>query len=277
MLRLLAATVVLAPVLAFAACGAGDVNPPPLLTADGGGGGDDGGTVDAPPGAIVQTGTIIDLSTNALVAGATVTSGTHSATTDAKGTYTISLDPGTPAFSMKVEKAAYYTLQEQEMKPSASFNLGKTKLPSENTVNLLVTTFQGYDPTGGIVSIALENQGCLDEGGATFDFTIDGKPGYGADGGPNSTARLVYFSNGFPSASLTAAESGSFPHAAIYNLPVGKPVVVTVKHPKCKMKPFPVDKDLTLESGTGTATYVSATLSPFGGKSTGFVRLFLSL
>jgi hypothetical protein len=275
MLRLLAATAVLAPVLAFAACGAGDVNPPPLLAADGGGGEDGGGTVDAPPGAVVQSGTIIDLSTQKPVSGATVTSGSHTATTDAKGTYTMQVDPGV-VFSMKVEAPSYYTLQEQELKPTATFNLGKTKLPSQNTVDLLTTTFAGYDHVGGIVSIAIENQGCPDEGGATFDFTVDGQPGYGADGGAQGTARLVYFADGFPSADKVNVQSGSFPHAAIYNLPVGKPVVVTAKHPTCKMKAFPVDKDLTIESGSGTVTYVSATLSPFGGKSTGFVRIFLS-
>ncbi len=269
------------PVLAMAsvaACGAGDVNPPPLLTG-GDGGGTDAPAVDAPPGAITQSGIIIDLSTKTPVSGATVTSGAHSATTDAKGAYSIPLEPGVP-FTMKVEKTGYYTLQEQELKPSASFNLGKTQFPSENTVNLLVGTFKGYDGVGGIVSIAIElmtaADDCPDEGGATFDFTVDGKPAFDADGGALGTARIVYFSEGFPAADKTNVQSGSFPHAAIYNLPVGKPVVVTAKHPTCKVRPFPVDKDLDRESGSGKATYVSATLSPFGGKSTGFVRIFLS-
>jgi hypothetical protein len=279
-MRKLLAVSALAPVLAlagFAGCGAGDVNPPPLLTGGDAGGTDAPTTVDAPPGAIVQTGTIIDLSTKQPVAGAKVTSGAQSATTDSKGTYSMTLDPGV-TFSMKVEKTAYYTLQEQEMLPSSSFNLGKTKLPSEQTVSLLVSTFKGYDGVGGIVSIAIENAPgqCPDEGGATFDFTVDGQPGLNADGGAATTAQIVYFSDGFPDGARTSAQSGSFPHAAIYNLPAGKPVVVTAKHPTCKMLPFPVDKDLAIESGSGTAHYVSATLSPFGGKSTGFVRIFLS-
>ncbi len=276
MLRLaLPALLATAATAAFVACGAGDVNPPPLLASDGGGVTDGPAPIDAPPGAIVQTGTIVDLTSNKPVVGATVTSGAKSATTDSKGQYSMALDPGV-AFSMKVTAPAYYTLQEQEILPKATFNLGKTKLPSESTVTLLVGTFQGYEPGGGIVSVALEKQGCPDEGGATFDFTVDGKPGFGADGGPTTTARLIYFNNGFPSAGLASAQTDSFPHAAIYNLPPGKPVVVTAKHPTCKMKAFPVDKDLTAESGSGTATYTSATLAPFGGKSTGFVRIFLS-
>jgi hypothetical protein len=278
MLRLLAASA-LVPVLALAGlaassgCGAGDVNPPPLLTASDGGG-DDAPTIDAPAGAITQGGKIIDFSTFSAIVGAKVTSGASSATTDTTGAYSFSIPPNT-IFNMTVENTGFYTLQEQEAKAAASFNLGKTKFLSENTAKLLLTTLTGYDGKGGIVSVALENHGCPDEGGATFEWAVDGQPGGAADAGPG-TGRLIYASDGFPDGARTSAQSGSFPHAIVYNVTPGKAVSITAKHPSCKMIAFPVDKDLTVESGSGTITYTSATLTPLGGKVTGFVRIFLS-
>lgn len=253
---------------AFGGCGAGDVSPPPPL-ADAGT--DSPTTTDAPPGATTQTGKIIDLSTKSAIADAKITTGTFTATTDAKGNYSVQVDPTQP-FNMHVEKTGYYTLIEQSTLVKTSFNLGNTSFLSENTANLLTQTLPGFDPTLAAVSTDIEIRGgCTDETGATFDFTVDGQP-------PPANAHLVYFSSDFPAPSNTAAESNTFPHGIIYNLPGGKPVTVTVKHPKCTMLPFPVDKDVSQDpraSGVGTVTYVSATLTPVAGKATGFLRLFL--
>ncbi len=270
MLRLLSVSS-LVPLLAFATfagCSAGDVNPPPLLVADGGGTTDGPVQVDAPPGAVIQSGKIIDFSSLKPVAGATITVGTKSATTDASGNYQLEIDP-TKITNMNVVNAGYYSLLEQSSKGTTSYSLGKTKFLSENTAGLLTQTLPGYDVSGGVVSVAFENQGCLDEGGATIEFTVDGAP-------PPAAVKLIYARSGFPAPDQMSAESGSFPHAVIYNVPAGKAVAVTGKHPTCKMKPFPVDKDLTIESGSGTITYTDATLKPNGGKATGFVRIFLT-
>jgi hypothetical protein len=213
-------------------------------------------------GGPTQKGQIIDLTTKAAVAGANITLGAAKVTTDATGKYQVAVDP-TKSFNMKVEKTGYYTLTEQESQVKVDIDLGKTSFLPETTATLLTATLTGYDPKLGILSVAIEKQGCADEGGATFDLTADGKPIQGSS--------LFYFQDNLPSASATAVQTDQFPHAVAFNLPVDKPITVTVKHPKCTMVPFPVDKQLD----TGTITYVSATIATSAGKATSFTRVFL--
>ena len=165
---------------------------------------------------------------------------------------------------MKVEKTGYYTLLEQATLVKASIDLGKTSFLSDNTANLLLTTLTGYVAGSGVVSVAIENQGCADEAGATFEYTVDGQPA-------PASVKLIYASDGFPDSGRTSAQTGSFPHGIVYNVTPGQTVAITVKHPTCTMKAFPVDKPLDV----GTITYVNASLAPLAGKSTGFVRVFL--
>ena len=168
---------------AFGGCGAGDVSPPPPL-ADAGT--DSPTTTDAPPGATTQTGKIIDLSTKSAIADAKITTGTFTATTDAKGNYSVQVDPTQP-FNMHVEKTGYYTLIEQSTLVKTSFNLGNTSFLSENTANLLTQTLPGFDPTLAAVSTDIEIRGgCTDETGATFDFTVDGSKLTGTVSGARS-------------------------------------------------------------------------------------------
>jgi hypothetical protein len=247
------------------ACGAGDVSPPPPI-------GDAGSTVDGPSGSDTgggeggsgptQQGQIKDLSTKQAVSGAKITLGASTATTDATGKYSATVDP-TKSFNMKVEKDGYYTLTEQESLVKASIDLGVTSFLSSSTATLLVGTLTGYDDTKGVLSVAIENQGCADETGATFDMKANGQPVAGAT--------LYYFDSGFPSPSAKAAQAGQFPHAVAFNIPPSTPITVTVTHPTCKMKAFPVDKPVD----TGTITYVSATISTLPGKATSFTRVFL--
>jgi hypothetical protein len=261
---LLAASIAFPVLCLFAACGAGDVSPPPPLTdagVDGSNVTESGG--ESSSGGTTQQGQIVDLTTKLPVAGAQLTLGTGSATTDAQGKYTASVDPS-KSFNMKVEKGGYYTLTEQETLVKEPIDLGKTSFLPEGTATLLLGTLTGYDSTKGVLSVAIENQGCADEAGAQFTMT-------GPDGKPIAGSSLYYFDSGFPSATATAAKGGEFPHAVAFNIPVGTAVTVSVTHPTCKMIPFPVDKPLD----TGKVTYVSATISTSPGKATSFTRVFL--
>src|SRR5262249_29249178 len=160
-------------------------------------------------------------------------------TTDAKGVYTVTVDPA-KSFNMVVEKAGYYTLTEQETLVKASIDLGKTSFLSDSTANLLTLTLQvpgaTYDPALGIVSVGVEPKLhaskkalCADIGGATLDYTVDGKPG------AQSTAKLIYTQGGQPSVGQTSVDKDSAPASAVlFNVPPGKPVTITVKHPTCK-------------------------------------------
>jgi hypothetical protein len=280
MLRRLVLLSFLAPVALLDACGAGDVSPPPLLAPEGGtseGGVDSGGT-DAPATFVNQKGVVKTLNLNTPVANAKVTCGTQSTTTDATGKYAIKVDPSTP-FNMRIELTGttpatnFYTLTEQLTQVKADIDLAKTSFLREDTANILLATLDGYDPSGGVVSVSVQNKGCASEQGATLDFTVGGQPVPGAS--------LFYVSGTAPDKSLTSVQADAFPSAVIFNLPANKDVTVTVKHPTCKMVPFPVDVDLTLPQpggggqGSGTLTYISSTITSLPGKATSFLRVYL--
>jgi hypothetical protein len=255
------------PVAAFfAACSAGDVSPPPPLS-DGGATVEGGGAESSSGGSgPVQQGSIRDLTTSLPVASAKLTLGAATATTDANGKYQVTVD-GTKSFNMKVEKDGYYTLTEQETLVKQDIDLGVTSFLPESTAALLTASLAGYDPGKGVLSLAIENHGCTDEGGATFTVT-------GPDGKPPAGSTLVYAVGSkpsLPSASATSAQKDAFPHAVAFNLPPNVPISVTVQHPTCTMVQFPVDKQVD----TGTVTYVSATVATLPGKATSFLRLFL--
>ena len=222
----------------------------------------EGGGGDAGPTTVTQTGQILALQSDKPVAGAKVTAGNATATTDANGGYMVVLDPKVP-FNLKVASDGYYSLLEQEALVGGNIDLGTTKLLPESTATLLISTLNGYDATLGILSVGIEKQGCADEGGALISYTVDGQA-------PTSS-KLTYTASGVPSGTQTSAAKDSFPHAIVYNLPPGKPVSVTVTHPACKMIAFPVDKPLA----TGSIRYTSATLTTTAGKSTSFLRVFL--
>jgi hypothetical protein len=254
------------------------VSPPPPLPDAGvdsssSGGVDAGGEAGGP----VQNGEIVSLQLNGPVAGAAITAGAATTTTDAKGKYQVAIDP-TTQFSMKVQKDGYYTLTEQLTQVKGALDLGKTSLLSEAVASTLIATLQvpAYDPTLGVLSASVEKKGCADEGGATLSFTVDGNA-------PAPPAALYYVGpDGAPSPIYKSVQSGAFPSAVFYNMPPGKTIEVTVKHPTCTMVPFPVDKNLGTDpsppfgvQGSGTVTYVNSKLTTVGGKATSFLRVFL--
>jgi hypothetical protein len=254
----------------FAACGAGDVNPPPHIDEADGAVQADSGAQEASAGTVTQSGKVVVLSANDPVVGATVktSAGGGPVTTDAKGMYSLEVEANKP-FSMQIEAPNFYSLLEQQTQASAPFNLGKTSLLSEATASFLLLTLRGYDSSMGVLSVAVERKAtCADEAGATLAYTVDGNPPSGSS--------LYYFMGGAPNVSARAAESGAFPHAVLFNLPPGKPITVTVSHPTCKPSAFPVTKDLSADGlGSGNVTYVSPTLTTSAGKNTSFLRVFL--
>ena len=97
-----------------AACSSSSSTPTPTPSTDAGP--SEGGTTttEGGDGTVTMTGEIHDLANaGGRVAGATVVAGAVTATTDAKGAYTMQILPNVP-FNMKVSAANYYTLLEQE-------------------------------------------------------------------------------------------------------------------------------------------------------------------
>ena len=219
---------------------------------------------DAGAGQAVQSGRIIKLQSDPPepVEGATVDLGSgRTATTDAKGQYSINVPLNTPYFMKVTKDQGYVPLVEQEWQLTGNADRGDTSLPPTELQGLLVTVLgAAYDKTKGALGVGLVlTKSCAgDEGGATI--ALD----------PPGSSKVTYFAAGLPSGSATASAAGqTTPTALIYNIDPGTGLKVKVTHPKCSVAPFP-QTDLD----AGTISYTGGIKVEVNGGSS-FVRIFL--
>lgn len=223
-------------VVALAACSSGNNN------------GTDGGTdaatdsqkSDGLSDGVTQSGSIVDFSSKQGLAGATVSSGTASATTDSAGKYSLTVDKDTP-YTMTISADGYLTLHEQEWKLSGDADRGQTLAVSNQLENILKGALAPPpDPTLGVLSVNVEALSSCAAGpvGATISVPGVVPADAGADAG-GSGVHIVYFGGGFPTASTSVVDTGT-PSAVIYNLPLGTFSQITVTHPSCTQASFPM-------------------------------------
>ena len=206
------------------------------------------------PAFVVQHGIILDFDSSKPVAGATIIAGDQTATSDATGAYALKVHKSQP-FQMNVTASNYVKLVEQETVLDADYDRGKTTIVPQDLATLLHNTLQGYDPTLGVLSVAVIATGsCTDEGHTKIRVT-------GAD-----KSKVRYMIAKMPSNVAEDVQTGEFPSAVIYNLPVGVPITVTLESKGCKQAAFPFTHD--------GMTY-DANISVEAGDVTSFQRLFL--
>ena len=206
------------------------------------------------PTFVVQHGVIIDFDTSKPLAGATVTAGDQTATTDGTGAYAVKVHKAKP-FQMNVSAPNYVKLVEQETILDADYDRGKTNMVPEDLAILLHNTLQGYDPSLGVLSVAVIATGsCASEGHTKITVEGEGK------------SKIKYMIAKMPSNVAEDVQPGEFPSAVIYNLPVGVPITVKLESKDCKQAAFPVTHD--------GMTY-GATISVDAGDVASFQRLFL--
>jgi len=228
-----------------------------LLTALAGCSSSGGGAADAGPPLVTQTGTTVTYTPcapNTPLAGATLTIGSHSATTAADGTYSIDVPSGTP-FTMTVTAPNYIPLIEAEDTVSANYARGDTRMILDQTASFFTAVLPKYTSAGGLLIIELVTTGsCTDLGGTTVAVS------------PASPNALTQYPAqcATPVSQNTSATNGVFPAAnaaVIYNLTPGT-VTVTATSPNCTQIPYPYtdsttgltyDGTVTTQAGTGTS------------------------
>lgn len=191
----------------------------------------DTGAPDLGVPSVVDHGTVQDYGSGKRLPGITVTvGGVYTATTDAKGEYRLTLPKDKP-MSLVLTGPGYVKTILAELGLSA--DLDRTiPLPPLSLFHLGQSALDGYDTTKGIVYLLVRTTGTC----AT------------ADGGQIAVvspagAKLAYFDGKLPDAALTAITKSGDPDqpvAAVYNVPAGSAVDVTVTHPTCKHAAFPV-------------------------------------
>jgi hypothetical protein len=212
-----------------------------------------GGTATGPE-YVTQKGIITDFDNGKIVAGATITAGDKTATSDATGAYAVQVQKGV-AFDMQVTAPNYVKLVEQGTLLTADYDRGKTSIVPADLANILDETLNGYDATLGVLSVAVIPTGsCESEAHTTISVS------------PAGSAKVKYFLNKLPSNTVNEVQHGEFPSAVIYNVQPDVPVTVTVTSPNCKQAPFPVVMNgITYEAQVQTEP----------GQVTAFQRLFL--
>lgn len=236
------------------ACSSNDTSSGTSLGNDGGAEGGTGTTAT-----VKQTGQIVKYlpcqTTYDPVAGATVTVGTHTTTSDATGNYSLDIEKDTP-FVMKVTNTAFVNLSEGETKISADYDRGQTRLIPDSVGDILRPALPDYDASGAIITLEVIKQGaCTTLKGATI--TIDP---------PDPAAKIQY-----PSACISptgdAMTDDVFPSAVIYNLTPGVSHTISITSPTCTMAPYPFAyQGLTWDGSVNTET----------GDAISFVRVFLT-
>jgi hypothetical protein len=246
-MRLFTCAAAVASIVVFSACGDSSGSAGVTVTPDA------GSNVDAGP-TVKQTGSIVDFDEGTPLAGATVTDGTHTATTASDGTYTLDVLQGVP-FTMTVAAPQYVTLVEQSSTLAADADRGSTLLLALADEPLLEDTLNGYDATLGVLSVAVLTTGsCTTQANTTLTVS------------PAGNSQIVYMAHHIPNSTYTSVQDMAFPSAAIYNLPTGVPITVTIQGGTCTPSTYPV-------------TYQGITYGPSvstqPGNVTAFARVFL--
>ncbi len=221
------------------------------------GGGSAAGTPDgsASGGFVTQTGRMVQYlpctTSLSAVPGATITIGSHTATSAMDGTYSILVPSGTP-FTMTAIAPDYVQLIEAADTVTANYDRGDTKMILSDTATLLSAGLPNYDQTKALLTIDLVKTGsCADLGGTTVSVS------------PADANALTQYpaSCGSPVGTDAFATDGIFPGAVVYNLTPGTQTI-SAKSPKCTPIPYPYtdpttgltyDGSVTTQAGTGTS------------------------
>lgn len=203
----------------------------PLLVACGGGGQSAMDAATPPdmagPMIIGQHGVVIDYFNGTPLAGFTVTDGdTLTTTTDATGHFVLPAPMG-EKLSLVVTGPSYTHLYLPELTAvDADVNRGDIPIPDASSFGLAQQVL-GSDPSLAVVYITLVRTGaCTSLAGGTL--TVDSPAGVG----------VKYFtSQGLPTGASFIDRSGNLPVAAVYDVPPGADLEITLDHPTCKLAP----------------------------------------
>ena len=208
---------------------------------------DQGSTGDVPT--VNDTGTIVDYDIQSKpIAGATLTEGDWSTTTDAHGKFSMAVPLNTP-LSLVLTAPKYTKTLFDEISLQQDADRGPLPIPLLDTYHLGQQALPSFDTTRGSVYLVVHARGnCASVAGGTV--TINSP----------SDALMAYFNGEIPSQRQSMVRD-QLPVAVVYNVPAGSQIDVTITHPACKQAPFPVVEGgvtytgrITVEGGDANST-----------------------
>jgi len=219
--------------VSFMGCSSDDSSTP-TPTPDGGGGSDTG----TGGSGVTQSGQVVDFAPGgggAGVDGVTVDLGSGRTTAtggNPRGSYTIKVPQDTP-FNMRVSKAGYTTLLEQEWQLSGDADRAQTPLPNAQLTGALVSAIQGnaanppIEASKGVLAVGVLKGTCASEAGATIQIDTGTTVDAGADAGSGGP-KTVYFKGSLPSAETATQDGEGALAALIYNVTPGDNIKLLV-------------------------------------------------
>lgn len=184
---------------------------------------------------VTDRGVVFSYDTGAPLIGVTVTENGTSTTTDSTGAWSIPLPAGVPG-RVTLRANGYVTGYFFEEIFDGDNDRGKIPILSSSTFQLSQAALAGYDAT--LASISIDTRtlpSCASVDGAVVTVVS-----------PAGTS-LTYFRGGLPNRSAMSVNAGERPALSVYNVPLHTDLELAVRHPTCKMAPFPVK--------VGAATY----------------------
>ena len=181
-----------------------------------------------PAGTARDVGTLADYENHQHdLAGATVTEGSVTGTTDSSGKWSLDVPLNTP-LGITITLPTYTTTHLPEIEFLGGDNdWGLVAIPDLMTFQLGQEALPGYDPTTGVVYLVVKTlPSCASVAGGTVAVNAP------------SGVHLMYFKGLLPAASQTSFLDQT-PVAVLYNVPVGAQLDVTVTHPSCTQVAFP--------------------------------------
>jgi hypothetical protein len=185
--------------------------------------------VEAGPDHVVDRGTVTDYGSGNPLKNITVSEIGLTATTDPSGTFSLTVPKNTP-LDLVVSGGEYTKTLIGQLSLSADFDRQEIPIPQLGLFHVAQAALDGYDTAKGIGYLLVEPTGsCKDVGGGTLKVNSP------------AGATAVYFKDKFPDAMQTSFASvvGHLPVAAVYNVPPGAALDLTLTHATCKQKPFP--------------------------------------
>lgn len=177
-------------------------------------------------------GVVMDYGNGKALGGITVAQGGVTATTDDKGQYSMKVPANTP-MQMVLTGPSYTRTILGELSIASDIER-EVNLPQITLFHVGQSALDGYDTSKGIVYLLVRPTGsCTSVDGGTVKVNAP------------ADAKFAYFVDKLPDMSATsmkanASDPENIPQVAVYNVPVGQQIDVTITHPTCKQAAFPV-------------------------------------
>jgi hypothetical protein len=190
-------------------------------------------TADSAPDTskVKDEGVMVNFDDSRPLAGVTVTEGDVSTVTGADGKFSLVVPKGV-AHTLSFSKDGFIPQNYPEGILSVDVDRGKIKIVPQATYDLVTGSFNGFDPSHGLLYIEVETEStCASVTGSTLTLAAHG------------IEQVRYVKGGIPSVAQTSINQAELPVVALfYNVPTDTQLDVVFGDTACAQAAFPYNE-----------------------------------